>query len=203
MYSWIDSKFASSSIPSLAGHIHVTPSMSFGSGRICFPVIYWAHFLWKLCSILSIVDVITHDSDPYSRTACTTAFWIDAIDFISARSFIWDHFVQGWRAIEWGTTTNHHIATKPTIKHNAEDWGIKLLKINWKYILELWDTWNDEVEGATPEEQNPNLPQDLIKWRYKRNSVFFIFTQYYRWIVVLLRKVYIAFSMCYRLYVDK
>jgi hypothetical protein len=65
-------------------------------------------------------------------------------------------------AIEWGNIINYHFATKPTIKQNAEDWGTKLLKINWKYILELWDIRNDGVKGSNQEEQNFNLRREMI-----------------------------------------
>jgi hypothetical protein len=57
---------------------------------------------------------------------------------------------------------DHHIASKTTIKRHAEDWGTKLLKINWKYILELWDIRNDEVKGSNLEEQNSNLRRDMM-----------------------------------------
>jgi hypothetical protein len=75
----------------------------------------------------------------------------------------WDHFTRGRMAIEWDNLINSHIATKPHIKINAEDWGTKLFKIHWKYILELWDIRNSEVKGASPEEQNINLRQDMIQ----------------------------------------
>jgi hypothetical protein len=51
------------------------------------------------------------------------------------QSIGWDHVVRGRMAIKWGNIINYNIATKPTIKQNAEDWGAKLLKISWKYIL--------------------------------------------------------------------
>jgi hypothetical protein len=70
------------------------------------------------------------------------------------QSIGWDHFVRGWIAIEWGNIINHHPATKPHIHINAEDWGTKLLAINWKYILELWAVRNNKVKGTTPDEQN-------------------------------------------------
>jgi hypothetical protein len=77
------------------------------------------------------------------------------------QSIGWDHFVRGRMAIEWGNIINHHISSKPAIKHNAEDWGTKLSKINWKYILELWDKRNKEVKGLNQEEQNSNLRRDM------------------------------------------
>jgi hypothetical protein len=78
------------------------------------------------------------------------------------QSIGWGHFVRDRMAIEWGNVINHHISSKPTIHQNAEHWGTKLLKINWKYILELWAIRNDEVKGSTLEEQNSNLRQDMI-----------------------------------------
>jgi hypothetical protein len=77
------------------------------------------------------------------------------------QSIRWDHFIQGRLAIEWGNIINNHISNKPTIKQNAEDWGTKLLKINWKYILELWNVRNDEVKGSNLEErtEQQSLPR--------------------------------------------
>jgi hypothetical protein len=78
------------------------------------------------------------------------------------QSIGWDHFVQGRMVIEWGNIINQQISTRPTIKHNAEDWGTKIIKIPWKYILKLWDTRNDKVKGSTQEEKNTNLRRDMI-----------------------------------------
>jgi hypothetical protein len=78
------------------------------------------------------------------------------------QSIGWDHFVKGQMAIEWGNIINHHLSTKSAIKQNAEDWGTKLLKIHWQYVLELWDIQNDEVKGSNQEEQNTNLRRDMV-----------------------------------------
>jgi hypothetical protein len=49
----------------------------------------------------------------------------------------WQHFVRGRMVIEWGNLINNHIATQRQNSSNTENWGTKLLSINWKYILEL------------------------------------------------------------------
>jgi hypothetical protein len=77
------------------------------------------------------------------------------------QSIGWDHFVWDRLAIEWGNVINLYLSSKPTIQQNAEDWGTKLLKINWTYILELWAICNNEVKGSTPKEQNYNLRLDM------------------------------------------
>jgi hypothetical protein len=63
----------------------------------------------------------------------------------------WQHFVRGKVVIEWGNLINDHIATQRRYLFNAEHWGTKLLSINWKYILELWELRNKEVHGDTSE----------------------------------------------------
>jgi hypothetical protein len=105
-------------------------------------------------------DVHTHFNNPAAQVILIY-LQLQVAGF--QQSIGWDHFVQGRMAIEWGNIINQHIASKPTIKHNAEFWGTKLLKINWKYILELWDTQNDEVKGSNQEEQNSNLRRDMIE----------------------------------------
>jgi hypothetical protein len=65
-------------------------------------------------------------------------------------------------ATEWGNIINQHIASKANINHYVEDWGTKLLKINWKDVLELWELRNDKVKGSTTEEQNSNLRHAMI-----------------------------------------
>jgi hypothetical protein len=53
--------------------------------------------------------------------------------------------------IEWGNLINNHSTKKNNPSANAEQWGAKLLSINWNYILELWKIRNLEVHGDTPE----------------------------------------------------
>jgi hypothetical protein len=52
--------------------------------------------------------------------------------------------------IAWGTLINQHIAKQKKYTFNAEQWGTKLMNINWKYILKLWDIRNKEIKGETP-----------------------------------------------------
>jgi hypothetical protein len=63
----------------------------------------------------------------------------------------WQHFIRGRMLIEWGNMINDHLSTQRRYNFNAEHWGSKVLAINWKFILELWDLRNKEVHGDTPE----------------------------------------------------
>jgi hypothetical protein len=46
---------------------------------------------------------------------------------------------------------NNHLSTQRQYTFNAKQWGSKVLSINWKYILELWELRNKDVHGDTPE----------------------------------------------------
>jgi hypothetical protein len=38
-------------------------------------------------------------------------------------------------------------------KSTSEKWGIQLIQLNWKYVLQMWVQHNQEVHGSTPEQQ--------------------------------------------------
>jgi hypothetical protein len=46
---------------------------------------------------------------------------------------------------------NKHLVNQSRYKINTEQFGVKLLSINWKFILKIWVFWNMEVKGETPE----------------------------------------------------
>jgi hypothetical protein len=75
----------------------------------------------------------------------------------------WNHFARGRMAIEWGHRINRHISTQSTHKMNAEQWGTKILQINWKYILKLWQTRNEETNGISPEQTEKSRELSLIE----------------------------------------
>jgi hypothetical protein len=74
----------------------------------------------------------------------------------------WQHFAQGRIIIEWGNFINKHLATQKKYTFNAEQWGTKLLSINWKYILQLWDVQNLEVHGETSKKSKVIKRQNKI-----------------------------------------
>jgi hypothetical protein len=61
----------------------------------------------------------------------------------------WQHLARGRMTIEWGHSINQHLANQDKYKINAEQWGAKILSINWKYILQIWQQRNTEVHGTT------------------------------------------------------
>jgi hypothetical protein len=54
-------------------------------------------------------------------------------------------------AIELGVIVYKHLVNQSRYKINTEQWGVKLLSINWKFILKIWAFPNMEVKGETPE----------------------------------------------------
>jgi hypothetical protein len=74
----------------------------------------------------------------------------------------WNHFAIGRWTIEWGSLINQHLATQSRHQFNAEHWGSKLLSINWKHILLLWNLRNSEVNGETPEKADNIRRQTMI-----------------------------------------
>jgi hypothetical protein len=74
----------------------------------------------------------------------------------------WQHYVRGRMTIEWGNLINKHLAMQKKYKFNAEQWGMKLMSINWKYILQLWETRNKEVNGDTPSKVESIRRQNMI-----------------------------------------
>jgi hypothetical protein len=61
----------------------------------------------------------------------------------------WDHFVRVRMLIEQGNLINSHLSKQSRYSFNAEHWGSKVMSINWKYILQLWDVRNKELKGET------------------------------------------------------
>jgi hypothetical protein len=74
----------------------------------------------------------------------------------------WKHFVRGRLDIEWGNLINKHLARQTKYKFNAEHWGMKLLSINWKYVLQMWEIRNKEVKTDTPTKVESIRRQNMI-----------------------------------------
>jgi hypothetical protein len=70
--------------------------------------------------------------------------------------------VRGRMIIAWGTLINQHIAKQKKYTFNAEQWGTKLMNINWKYILKLWGIRNKEIKGETPTQVESIRRQEML-----------------------------------------
>ena len=70
----------------------------------------------------------------------------------------WEHFVRGRITIKWGELINQHLRDQKIQPEemDAEKWGMKLININFKYLLEMWELRNQEVFGTTPEQIEKN-----------------------------------------------
>jgi hypothetical protein len=64
----------------------------------------------------------------------------------------WQHFVRGRVSIDWGAIINVHLQTNKITNITAEQWGSKMLAINWKFILQIWSIRNEETLGKTNED---------------------------------------------------
>jgi hypothetical protein len=56
----------------------------------------------------------------------------------------------------------NHLSQQQRYLFTAEHWGIKILSINWKYIIQVWLRRNTEVNGATPEQVDHKKRQQMI-----------------------------------------
>jgi hypothetical protein len=54
------------------------------------------------------------------------------------------------------------LAKQSKFTSNVEQWGTKLLAINWKFIIKRWTIRNLEVKGETPEKADLIQQQDMI-----------------------------------------
>jgi hypothetical protein len=61
----------------------------------------------------------------------------------------WRQFIRGRLAITWGALMNTLIQQTEIPNNTAEIWGMKLVQLNWQYILRLWHTQNKELHGVT------------------------------------------------------
>jgi hypothetical protein len=71
-------------------------------------------------------------------------------------------FVRGSLTIEWGNLINNHLPQQQCYSFTAEYWGMKIMSINWKYVLKLWSMRNAEVTGETTEQTKVIRQQQMI-----------------------------------------
>ena len=64
----------------------------------------------------------------------------------------WEHFVRGRVSMDWGAIINSHLMINKISNITAEEWGTKMLTINWAYFLEIWSLRNEETLGKSKEE---------------------------------------------------
>jgi hypothetical protein len=62
-----------------------------------------------------------------------------------------------------GNIINEHLSKQSRYSFNAEHWGVKILSINWKYIIQLWSVRNTEVHGDTKEKTEYIKRQEMIQ----------------------------------------
>jgi hypothetical protein len=75
----------------------------------------------------------------------------------------WDHFICGRITISWSGIISDHLQQNQ-IKHmNTEQWGVDLLSINWKNILDIWKQRNSETLGATETEKSEHRKKTSLE----------------------------------------
>jgi hypothetical protein len=65
--------------------------------------------------------------------------------------------------ITWGEIINNHLEANEIQSITAEEWGTKLIQINWQYIPQLWAAHNEAVHGSTNEDQNKKKKYDMME----------------------------------------
>ena len=73
----------------------------------------------------------------------------------------WDHFIRGRISISWGDYINKALANTNN-SFNTELWGSKIVSINFKYILSLWDHRCKEEHGCNAHDIETKLKDKLI-----------------------------------------
>jgi hypothetical protein len=64
----------------------------------------------------------------------------------------WRHFVRGRIPIQWGQMINDHQEKYHTHTMTAEQWGSRLLSIDWEYVLKLCEGRNNIEDRADQKE---------------------------------------------------
>ena len=98
-----------------------------------------------------------NDKETFDETTIKPNKYVQAA--ITAQQNIgWEHFMRGRITMQWGDLINHHLKDSKIQPEemDAEQWGTKLININFKYVLELWDLRNEEVFGKTPKQIEKN-----------------------------------------------
>jgi hypothetical protein len=86
------------------------------------------------------------------------------------------HFARGRMTIECGHRINHHIVNQKKHKITAEQWGSKIISINWKYILQPLQQRNNELHGTSPEQTKAFRQRSMIEEiQYIQSGVYKIY----------------------------
>ena len=82
-----------------------------------------------------------------------TAGLQDVMSAVTSQDDIgWNHFVRGRVSMDWGAIINSHLQLNTITNFMAEQWRSKMIEINWKYVLQIWDLQNEETIGKTKED---------------------------------------------------
>jgi hypothetical protein len=75
----------------------------------------------------------------------------------------WRHFIRGRIPIQWGQVINDHRVLYNHHMLTAEQWGAKLLNINWQHILEIWNIRNLTQHGADKQEAEQKQRMKMLQ----------------------------------------
>jgi hypothetical protein len=85
----------------------------------------------------------------------------------------WDNFIKGRIAMTWGELYNHDIQHSTTqLKFmNAERWGREIVRINWKYITNMWRVRNKEEYNDTDKKNNASKEKMIQKIMWLKGQI--------------------------------
>lgn len=100
----------------------------------------------KITEWLELQLPTTSNTDSTISTANT---YLD--DAINLQNKIgWDQFIRGRITMEFGYLINRHLHTSNDTSTTAEEWATKLILINFKFILKIWEQRKREEHGCNP-----------------------------------------------------
>jgi hypothetical protein len=74
----------------------------------------------------------------------------------------WRHFIRGRLTMTWGKIIRNYMMENNN-KDTSKQWCIKLVKINWTHVLQMWEQRNHGVHDETPEQQNMKKKVEMIE----------------------------------------
>ena len=100
----------------------------------------------KITEWLELQLPTTSNTDSTKSTANT---YLD--DAINLQNKIgWDQFIRGRITMEFGYLINRHLHTSNDTSTTAEEWATKLILINFRFILKIWEQRKREEHGCNP-----------------------------------------------------
>jgi hypothetical protein len=75
----------------------------------------------------------------------------------------WRQFMRGRISITWSEIINNHLEANEIKSITADQWGTKLVNINWMYIQQIWKARNKVVHGLTKEHQHKKKKYDMME----------------------------------------